>query len=94
MEKIKELFVVVENTPGSLGKLLGHLVKEEINIEAIGLFQDIPFPVPGKITAFQHHTGVVAKIRRSVADLLGDALGRQSSSNALATVLGRYASHF
>ncbi len=41
MEKIKELFVVVENTPGSLGKLLGHLVKEEINIEAIGLFQDI-----------------------------------------------------
>ena len=41
MEKIKELFVVVENTPGSLGKLLGHLVKETINIEAIGLFQDI-----------------------------------------------------
>lgn len=41
MEKIKELFVVVENTPGSLGKLLGHLVKEKINIEAIGLFQDI-----------------------------------------------------
>ncbi len=41
MEKIKELFVVVENTPGALGKLLGHLVKEEINIEAIGLFQDI-----------------------------------------------------
>ncbi len=41
MEKIKELFVVVENTPGALGKLLGHLVKEKINIEAIGLFQDI-----------------------------------------------------
>ncbi len=41
MEKIKELFVVVENTPGALGKLLGHLVKEKINIEAVGLFQDI-----------------------------------------------------
>lgn len=41
MEKIKELFVVVENRPGALGELLGHLAKEKINIEAIGLFQDI-----------------------------------------------------
>lgn len=41
MEKIGELFVVVENRPGALGELLGHLAKEKINIEAIGLFQDI-----------------------------------------------------
>jgi len=41
MEKIKELFIVVENKPGSLGELLGHLAKEKINIEAIGLFQDL-----------------------------------------------------
>ena len=41
MEKIKELFVVVENKPGALGELLGHLAKEKINIEAIGLFQDV-----------------------------------------------------
>lgn len=41
MEKIKELFVVVENKTGALGDLLGHLSKEKINIEAIGLFQDI-----------------------------------------------------
>ncbi len=41
MEKIKELFVVVENRPGALGELLGHLAKEKINIEAIGLFQDV-----------------------------------------------------
>ena len=41
MEKITELFVVVENRPGALGELLGHLNKEKINIEAIGLFQDI-----------------------------------------------------
>ncbi|MBI4548697.1 MAG: hypothetical protein HY707_11995 [Ignavibacteriae bacterium] len=41
MEKIKELFVVVENRAGALGELLGHLSKEKINIEAIGLFQDI-----------------------------------------------------
>ncbi len=40
MEKIKELFVVVENKPGALGELLGYLAKEKINIEAIGLFQD------------------------------------------------------
>lgn len=41
MEKIKELFVVVENRPGALGELLGHLGREKINIEAIGLFQDV-----------------------------------------------------
>ncbi len=41
MEKLKELFVVVDNRPGALGELIGHLSREKINIEAIGLFQDI-----------------------------------------------------
>jgi hypothetical protein len=41
MEIITELFVVVDNRPGALGELLGHLSKEKINIEAVGLFQDI-----------------------------------------------------
>jgi hypothetical protein len=41
MEKIQELFVVVDNRPGALGDLLGVLSKEKVNIEAIGLFQDI-----------------------------------------------------
>jgi hypothetical protein len=41
MERIKELFVVVENKPSALGELLGHLGREKINIEAIGLFQDV-----------------------------------------------------
>lgn len=40
MEKITELYVVVDNRPGALGELLGHLAKEKVNIEAIGLFQD------------------------------------------------------
>ncbi len=41
MEKIMEIFVVVENRPGALGDLLGCLGREKINIEAIGLFQDV-----------------------------------------------------
>ena len=41
MERITELFVVVDNRPGALGELLGHLSKEKINIEAVGLFQDV-----------------------------------------------------
>ncbi len=41
MERVTELFVVVENKPAALGDLLGHLSKEKINIEAVGLFQDI-----------------------------------------------------
>ncbi len=41
MERITELFVVVDNEPGALGALLGHLGKEKVNIEAIGVFQDV-----------------------------------------------------
>jgi hypothetical protein len=41
MEKIRELFIVVENRTGTLGELLGFLAREKINIEAIGLFQDV-----------------------------------------------------
>lgn len=41
MERIKELFVVVDNRPGALGELLGHLGREKVNVEAIGLFHDI-----------------------------------------------------
>ncbi|MGH9426012.1 MAG: hypothetical protein ACRD2L_06895 [Terriglobia bacterium] len=41
MEKIKELFVVLENKAGAVGDLLGHLSRKKINIEAIGLFQDV-----------------------------------------------------
>jgi hypothetical protein len=41
MERITELFVVVANKPAALGELLGYLSREKINIEAIGLFQDV-----------------------------------------------------
>jgi hypothetical protein len=41
MERITELFIVVENRPGALGELLGQLSRERINIEAVGLFQDV-----------------------------------------------------
>lgn len=40
MEKITEIFVVLENKPSTLGDLCGCLSENDINIEAIGLFQD------------------------------------------------------
>ena len=40
MEKITEIFVVLENKPSTLGDLCGCLSENNINIEAIGLFQD------------------------------------------------------
>ncbi len=40
MEKITEIFVVLENRPSTLGDLCGSLSDNGINIEAIGLFQD------------------------------------------------------
>lgn len=41
VEKIKELFVVVENRPGAVAELCELLAKGKINIEAIGVFQDV-----------------------------------------------------
>ena len=40
MKKIEEIFVVLENRPSTLGELCRHLVKNGINIEAIGVFHD------------------------------------------------------
>ncbi len=40
MQKITEIFVVLENHPSTLGELCSHLSEHRINIEAIGVFQD------------------------------------------------------
>ena len=40
MDRITELFVILENKPSTLGDLCGYLAENEINIEAIGVFHD------------------------------------------------------
>jgi hypothetical protein len=40
MERISEIYVVLENRPSKLGELCSHLAENGVNIEAIGLFQD------------------------------------------------------
>ena len=40
MERITEIFVVLENHPSTLGELCSHLAENKVNIEAIGVFQD------------------------------------------------------
>jgi len=40
MERITEIFVLLENKPNSLGKLCQNLAKHHINIEALGVFVD------------------------------------------------------
>ena len=40
MQKVTEIFVVLENKPSTLGDLCGCLSENGINIDAIGLFQD------------------------------------------------------
>ncbi|MBC7360939.1 MAG: ACT domain-containing protein [Candidatus Aminicenantes bacterium] len=39
-ERITEIFVILENKPSVLGELLNQLAENEINVEAIGVFQD------------------------------------------------------
>lgn len=40
MERITEIFVVLENKPSKLGELCSHLAENGVNLEAIGVFQD------------------------------------------------------
>jgi len=40
MEKITEIFIVLENRPFTLGELCSYLAENKVNIEAIGVFQD------------------------------------------------------
>ena len=40
MERITEIFVILENKPSKLGELCTYLAENEINIEAIGVFHD------------------------------------------------------
>jgi len=40
MERITEIFVILENKPSTLGELCSYLAENDINIEAIGVFQD------------------------------------------------------
>ncbi|MDI6844804.1 MAG: ACT domain-containing protein [Candidatus Saccharicenans sp.] len=39
-ERITEIYVLLENKPSVLGELLSKLAENDINIEAIGVFQD------------------------------------------------------
>ncbi|MDP2916288.1 MAG: ACT domain-containing protein [Candidatus Aminicenantes bacterium] len=40
MERITEIFVLLDNKPSTLGNLCTYLAEEEINIESIGVFHD------------------------------------------------------
>ena len=40
MEKITEIFIVLENRPSTLGELCSYLAENKVNIEAIGIFHD------------------------------------------------------
>jgi len=40
MEKITEIFIVLENRPSTLGELCSYLAENKVNIEAIGVFHD------------------------------------------------------
>jgi len=40
MERITEIFVILENKPSVLGNLCSYLASNEINIESIGVFHD------------------------------------------------------
>ena len=40
VERISEIYVILENKPSTLGDLCGFLAENEINIDAIGVFHD------------------------------------------------------
>jgi hypothetical protein len=40
MERVTEIFVILENKPSVLGDLCSHLAENGVNIESIGVFHD------------------------------------------------------
>jgi hypothetical protein len=40
MERITEIYVVLEDRPSTLGEMCRHLAENDINIESIGVFHD------------------------------------------------------
>jgi len=40
MERVTEIFVLLDNKPSTLGNLCTYLSEEEVNIESIGVFHD------------------------------------------------------
>ncbi len=40
MERVTEIYVILENKPSVLGDLCGHLAEAGINIDSIGVFHD------------------------------------------------------
>jgi hypothetical protein len=66
MQKISELYVILEDTPGTVGELLRVLKKNKISIYAVGLFIDtarlhVSDPQKG-LEAIQEH-GYVVELR-------------------------------
>jgi hypothetical protein len=78
MEKIEEVYVMLENKPGVAGNMARILKKKNITIYAIAMFIDFArmyVSLPHEAVEVLHENGYVAEIREAVREALPNRIG-------------------
>ncbi len=98
MEKIKEIFVVIENKPGEISKLCRLLKKKNISISGIGVYEDVArlyVSNPEKTLGILHDLSYQADVHEVLAVILPNKAGTlfevtQKLANAGINILSLY----
>ncbi len=88
MERVTEIYVVLENKPSVLGDLCGHLAENGINIEALGVFHDTAKLVVSNLNKALKILGRLNYITEQRDVLLIDLENKPGALGEVATKLG------
>jgi hypothetical protein len=88
MERITEIYVILENKPSTLGDLCSHLAENGINIESIGVFHDTAMIVASNLNKALKLLGKLNYVTEQREVLQVDLENRPGALAELATKLG------
>jgi hypothetical protein len=88
MERVTEIYVILENKPSVLGDLCGHLAENGINIDSIGVFHDTAKIVVSNLNKALKLLGKLNYITEQRDVLRIDLENRPGALAELATKLG------
>ena len=88
MERVTEIYVILENKPSTLGDLCSHLAENGINIESIGVFHDTAMIVASNLNKAVKLLGKLNYVTEQRDVLRADLENRPGALAELATKLG------
>ena len=88
MERITEIYVILENKPSVLGDLCSHLAEYGINIDSIGVFHDTAMIVTSSLNKAVKLLGKLNYVTEQRDVLRVDLENRPGALAELATKLG------